>query len=173
RLPSLKDELRAEKVIVAQLHEEMARAKDRTGAGGARERELEQLRAEVERLGVELLRHSTASEQAGMDREVLTKELELERRKNRDLPHEIRVAEAHKAEALEAKVKALSTELSSEQERYRELEERKGRLEGDLQEVEEWKYEDGHGLVDAVQFQKRLKKDLHRLETELEERSLK
>eukprot|EP00904_Undaria_pinnatifida_P003934 jgi/Undpi1/13541/HiC_scaffold_8.g03200.m1 len=169
------DELRAEKVIVAQLHEEIARAKDRTGAGGARERELEQLRTEVERLGVELLRQSTASEQAAMDREVLTEELELERRKNRDLPHEIRVAEAHKAEALEAKVKALSTELISEQERYRELEERKGRLEGDLQEAEDWKsrYEDGHGLVDAVQFQKRLKKDLHRLETELEERSLK
>ena len=59
----------------------------------------------MERLGVELLRHSTASEQAEMDREVLTKELELERRKNRDLPHEIRVAEAHKAEALEAKVR--------------------------------------------------------------------
>ena len=39
----------------------------------------------------------------------------------------------------ENQVKALSTELNSEQERYRELEERKGRLEGDLQEVEEWK----------------------------------
>lgn len=61
--------------------------------------------AQVERLGVELLRQSTASEQAAMDREVLTEELELERRKNRDLPHEIRVAEAHKAEALEAKVR--------------------------------------------------------------------
>ena len=36
-------------------------------------------------------------------------------------------------------MKALSTELISEQERYRELEERKGRLEGDLQEAEDWK----------------------------------
>lgn len=35
------------------------------------------------------------------------------------------------------------------------------------------RYEEGHGLVDAVQFQKRLKNDLHRLETELEQRSLK
>lgn len=45
-----------------------------------------------------------ASEQARLDLEVLTNELELERRKNRDQPHEIRAAEAHKAEALEAKV---------------------------------------------------------------------
>lgn len=59
---------------------------------------------QVERLGRELLKQSTAFEQAGLDLEVLTSELELERRKNRDLPHEIRVAEAHKAEALEAKV---------------------------------------------------------------------
>lgn len=35
------------------------------------------------------------------------------------------------------------------------------------------RYEEGHGLVDAVQFQKKLKNDLHRLETELEQRSLK
>lgn len=59
---------------------------------------------QVERLGRELLKQSTAFEQAGLDLEVLTRELELERRKNRDLPHEIRLAEAHKAEALEAKV---------------------------------------------------------------------
>lgn len=58
----------------------------------------------MERLGRELLKQSTASEQAGLDLEVLTQELELERRKNRDLPHEIRLAEAHKAEALETKV---------------------------------------------------------------------
>lgn len=45
-----------------------------------------------------------ASEQAGLDLEVLTRELELERRKNRDLPHEILAAEAHKAETLESKV---------------------------------------------------------------------
>lgn len=59
---------------------------------------------QVDRLGRELLKQSTAFEQAGLDLEVLTNELELERRKNRDLPHEIRLAEAHKAEALEAKV---------------------------------------------------------------------
>lgn len=59
---------------------------------------------QVERLGRELLKQSTAFEQAGLDLEVLTREVELERRKNRDLPHEIRLAEAHKAEALEAKV---------------------------------------------------------------------
>lgn len=35
------------------------------------------------------------------------------------------------------------------------------------------RYEAGHGLVDAVQFQKKLKNDLHRLENELEQRSLK
>lgn len=35
------------------------------------------------------------------------------------------------------------------------------------------RYEQGHGLVDAVQFQKKLKNDLHRLEAELEQRSLK
>lgn len=35
------------------------------------------------------------------------------------------------------------------------------------------RYEQGHGLVDAVQFQKKLKNDLHRLEAELERRSLK
>lgn len=58
---------------------------------------------QVERLGRELLKESSAAEQAGLDLEVLTEELELERRKNRDLPHEIRLAEAHKAEALEAK----------------------------------------------------------------------
>lgn len=45
-----------------------------------------------------------AFEQAGLDLEVLTRELELERRKNRDLPHDILAAEAHKAEALENKV---------------------------------------------------------------------
>lgn len=59
-------------------------------------------------MGRELLKQSTASEQAGLDLEVLTGELELERRKNRDLPHEIRLAEAHKAEALEAKVSCRS-----------------------------------------------------------------
>lgn len=35
------------------------------------------------------------------------------------------------------------------------------------------RYEEGHGLVDAVRFQKKLKNDLYRLESELEERSLK
>ena len=66
---------------------------------------------QVERLERELLKQSTASEQAGLDLEVLTRELELERRKNRDLPHEIRLAEAHKAEALEAKVSYCCAEL--------------------------------------------------------------
>lgn len=41
------DEVRAEKAVVVQLREEAARAKERAGAGGQRERELEQLRAEV------------------------------------------------------------------------------------------------------------------------------
>lgn len=59
---------------------------------------------QVDRLGRELLGQTTASEQAGLDLEVLTQELELERRNNRDLPHEIRAAEAHKAETLDAKV---------------------------------------------------------------------
>ncbi|CAN0534660.1 unnamed protein product, partial [Ectocarpus sp. 12 AP-2014] len=129
----------------------------------------------VERLGQDLLKESSAAEQAGLDLEVLTEELELERRKNRDLPHEIRLAEAHKAEALEAKVKALTSEVETEKQRYSELEERKDHLEEQLQEVENWKnkYEEGHGLVDAVQFQRKLKNDLHRLETELEQRSLK
>lgn len=63
------------------------------------------LNAQVDRLGRELQKQSTAFEQAGLDLEVLMQELELERRKNRDLPHEIRQAEAHKAEALEAKVR--------------------------------------------------------------------
>eukprot|EP00903_Cladosiphon_okamuranus_P020140 g18493.t1 len=175
RVHALEVELRAEKTVVAQLREEAVRAKERAGAGGQRERELDQLRAEVERLGRELLKQSTAFEQAGLDLEVLTQELELERRKNRELPHEIRLAEAHKAEALEAKVKALTSELDTEKRRYVELEERKDLLEEQLQEVEDWKqtYEEGHGLVDAVQFQKKLKNDLHRLETELEQRSLK
>lgn len=61
---------------------------------------------QVERLGRDLLKESSAAEQAGLDLEVLMEELELERRKNRDLPHEIRLAEAHKAEALEAKASA-------------------------------------------------------------------
>lgn len=72
-------------------------------------------------------------------------------------------------------VKGLASELDTEKQRYAELEERKGRLEAQLQETEDWKntYEEGHGLVDAVQFQKKLKNDLHRLEAELEQRSLK
>ncbi|CAM9748610.1 unnamed protein product, partial [Scytosiphon promiscuus] len=175
KVHALEDEVRAEKAVVTQLREEAARAKERAGGGGQRERELEQLKAEVERLGRELHQQSTAFEQAGLDLEVLMQELELERRKNRDLPHEIRQAEAHKAEALEAKVRIMSVELETEKQRYSELEERKGRLEAQLQETEDWKrtYEQGHGLVDAVQFQKKLKNDLHRLEVELEQRSLK
>ncbi|CAN0356155.1 unnamed protein product, partial [Ectocarpus sp. 12 AP-2014] len=180
RVHALEDELRAEQTVVAQLREEAARANDRGGAAAQWQREQEQLRAEVERLGQDLLKESSAAEQAGLDLEVLTEELELERRKNRDLPHEIRLAEAHKAEALEAKasaffVKALTSEVETEKQRYSELEERKDHLEEQLQEVENWKnkYEEGHGLVDAVQFQKKLKNDLHRLETELEQRSLK
>ncbi|CAM9434193.1 unnamed protein product, partial [Ectocarpus sp. 13 AM-2016] len=180
RVHALEDELRAEKTVVAQLREEAARANDRGGAAAQWQREQEKLRAEVERLGQDLLKESSAAEQAGLDLEVLTEELELERRKNRDLPHEIRLAEAHKAEALEAKasacfVKTLTSEVETEKQRYSELEERKDHLEEQLQEVENWKnkYEEGHGLVDAVQFQRKLKNDLHRLETELEQRSLK
>lgn len=35
------------------------------------------------------------------------------------------------------------------------------------------RYEEGHELVDAVRFQKKLKNDVRRLEVELERRSLK
>ncbi|CAM9156404.1 unnamed protein product [Ascophyllum nodosum] len=175
RIHTLEEEIRAEKAVVAELNEEAARAKERGGAGGARDRELDLLRGEVERLGTELLAHTKTAEQASLDLDVLARELELERTKNRHLPHEIRSTEAHKSEALGRKVKELTTELETERERYKELEEGKARLETDLQESEDWKrrYEEGHGLVDAVRFQKRLKNDNRRLEAELERRSLK
>lgn len=47
---SCQDELRSEKTVIANLREEAARAKERTGTGGQRERELEQLRAEARRM---------------------------------------------------------------------------------------------------------------------------
>lgn len=62
----------------------------------------------MERLGRELGSQATAFEQAGLDLEVLTGELEMERRENRHLPHKIRAAEAHRSQALEATVREKS-----------------------------------------------------------------
>lgn len=59
---------------------------------------------QVERLGKELLVQSTTAKQAGLDLEVVTAELELERRKNGNFPEEIRSANARKTETIEAKV---------------------------------------------------------------------
>lgn len=63
------------------------------------------LLSQVEQLRRELVGQSAAFEQSGLDLEVLTEELEMERRKNHDLPQEIRATEAHKVEAIEAKVR--------------------------------------------------------------------
>ena len=59
--------------------------------------------------------------------------------------------------------------LEEEKQRYKELYEEKGRLDEDILERDFWmkQYESGHGLTEAVVYQKKLKNDIKRREKEI------
>jgi chromosome segregation ATPase len=168
----IQEELRSEQALSAKLRSEMARLKDSSAASGAgaREAELENLRQSVQSLAAELLERNDQLQQSNADIEQLKWRLEHDAN---GMPSEA-LSEANKRVGmLEKKVQEQAQSLAEEAQRYTELEDRKGALESELAEAEAWKakYEEGHGLADAVRYQQQLKRDLQRANSELERRA--
>lgn len=72
-------------------------------------------------------------------------------------------------ESLKDELRGKEVLLEEEKQRYKELYEEKGRLDEEILERDFWmkQYESGHGLTEAVVYQKKLKNDIKRREKEI------
>jgi len=159
----LLDNLEIEKNKNRQYESTIASLKDTTQQGEMI-KQVDTLKAEINSYRSELEASLVDKEQLEIDLEGVYRALEDANERQEERLMEAIAKERHQLKQLEVQVKEAKRNETEARSRYAELEAEKDEIEGRLNQAEDWNavYEEGHGLKDAVRYQKKLKADLKR-----------
>ena len=172
QIRQLLDDIEIERNRVRNLEAKVEALKDTT-AQGEMQKQIESLRSEVGMYKNELEASLTDKEQIEVDLENVYRALEDANDRQEERLMEAIAKERQQLKQLEVQVKEGKHGESEAQDRYKELEGQKEELEMRLNQAEDWNavYEEGHGLKDAVRYQKKLKADIKRRDFDLSQLS--
>ncbi|GMH51677.1 hypothetical protein TrST_g11013 [Triparma strigata] len=168
----LLDTLEVEKNRVRNLEAKVDSLKDTT-VQGEMQKQIETLRAELGNYKTELEASLLDKEQIEVDLENVYRALEDANDRQEERLMEAIAKERQQLKTFEAQVDEAKIHEKEARDRYGELERQKDELEIRLNQAEDWNavYEEGHGLKDAVRYQKKLKADIKRRDHDLSELS--
>jgi chromosome segregation ATPase len=168
----LLDDLEIERNRVRNLEAKVESLKDTT-AQGEMQKQIESLRSEVGLYKTELEASLADKDQIEVDLENVYRALEDANDRIEERVMEAIAKERQQLKSLEVQVAESKKNEGEAQSRYKELEAQKEDLEVRLHQAEDWNavYEEGHGLKDAVRYQKKLKADIKRRDHDLSQLS--
>ena len=144
-----------------------------TTVQGEMQKQIEGLRSEVNNYKTELEACLVDKEQDEADLENVYRALEDANDRQEERLMEAIAKERQQLKQLEAQVGEAKVHEDEARARYTELEKQRDEIEVRLNQAEDWNavYEEGHGLKDAVRYQKKLKADIKRRDHDLSELS--